>query len=226
MPESERKRIAVILGASGLVGEQLLGLLLESTRYGEVRALLRRSMGLQHAKLREHVVDFDKPDSLAPLLRAHDVFCCLGTTIKKARTRDAFYTVDFVYPVTAAKAAASNGARQFLVISAMGADARSRIFYNRVKGEMEEAVRRVSFEAVHIFRPSLLLGGRREFRPGEIVAGLFSRLLVPFMVGPLRKYRPIQARAVARAMMHVASADMPGGIYESDRIQELSVRAS
>ncbi len=219
-----KNKSALLLGASGLVGGHCLKYILEDAQFGEIRALVRAPLGIKHKRLREHIVDFNRVESFAGLLEVDDIFCCLGTTIKTAKTRESFYTVDFTYPYSIAREAAARGAKQFLIITAMGANPRSLIFYNRVKGEVEEAVRELPFSAVHIFRPSLLLGERREYRAGEKMAALISPLLIPLLAGPLKKYRPIRAETVARAMDIVAGAGLTGGIYESDRIQEICDR--
>ena len=127
--------------------------------------------------------------------------------------------VDFTYPVNLAREALSSGAKRFFIITDMGSNPDSRIFYNRVKGDVEEAVRALHFESVHIFRPSLLLGDRTEVRTAEKIGGTMARFLTPLMVGPLRAYRAIQARAVAWAMVYSAIAHLPGGVMESREIQ-------
>ena len=214
------RKTALLVGATGLVGGDVLRLLLESEQYAAVKVLTRRPTGMSHAKLAEYIVDFDDASALAGHA-TDDVFCCLGTTIKKARTRDAFYTVDFTYPVSIARACAASGAGQFLIVTALGADPRSAVFYNRVKGEVEAAVRAIPYRAVHVFRPSLLLGTRNEKRLLEGIAGLLSRALAPLMIGPIGKYRPIEAMDVARAMIAVASGDRPSGTYESSIIRRI-----
>ena len=215
-------RTALVVGATGLVGGHLLGVLLENERYAAVTVLARRPTGVVHTKLSEHQVDFDTPGTFAKLAAADDVFCCLGTTIKKAKTRDAFYTVDFTYPMYVARACAAAGARQFLIVTALGADPRSSVFYNRVKGEVEAAVLEIGFSAVHIFRPSLLLGERKEKRIMEAVAGGLARLMAPLMAGPLEKYRPIEASDVARAMVKTALMDRPTTVHESHHIRRIA----
>ena len=155
----------------------------------------------------------------------HDVFCCLGTTMKQAGSRAAFRTVDYTYVVELARVAVRHRASQFLVVTALGADPRSRIFYGRVKGEAEEALRRLQFEGIQIFRPSWLVGARAKGRPIERMAGLLSPLVAWAFVGPLARYRPIKAEAVARAMVRVAREAPPGTrIYESEEIGRLGAR--
>ncbi len=215
-------RTALVVGATGLVGGHLLRLILENEHYGAVTVLSRRPTGIVHAKLSEHRVDFDAPKTFAELAAADDVFCCLGTTMKKAKTRDAFYTVDYTYPVHVARACAAAGARQFLIVTALGANPRSPFFYNRVKGEVEAAVLKIGFSAVHIFRPSLLLGERKEKRIMEGVAGGLARIMAPLMAGPLEKYRPIEAEDVARAMVRTALTDRPSAVHESHHIRRIA----
>jgi uncharacterized protein YbjT (DUF2867 family) len=194
-------RNALVAGASGLVGGLLLEELLESPLYREVCSLGRRDLPKQHPKLTQRTVDFARLEGEA-LPAADDAFCCLGTTIKKAGSQEAFRAVDHDAVVAFARAARKAGARRFLVVTALGADPRSRIFYNRVKGEAEEALKGVGFESLIILRPSLLLGERAEHRPGERAAIVATKVLGPL----LRPFggRPIEARTVARAMMALA----------------------
>ncbi|HEX8276571.1 MAG TPA: NAD(P)H-binding protein [Longimicrobiaceae bacterium] len=215
-------RSALLLGATGLVGGHVLDLLLDDPAYGGVRVLGRRPVPREHPKLRQETVDFDRLRDFAGAVRAQDVFCCLGTTIRAAGSREAFRRVDLDYPRAVAEAAARNGAERFLLVSAMGADAGSSIFYNRVKGEAEDAVRTLPFQEVVILRPSLLLGERAESRPGEALAQRVMPRLTPLMLGPLRKYRPVQAAAVARAMVRLAKGGGRGvRVVESDGIEAL-----
>jgi uncharacterized protein YbjT (DUF2867 family) len=166
------------------------------------------------------VIDFDRPDEYRHLANADDVFCCLGTTIKKAGSRDAFYKVDFTYAWTVADASRANGADQLLIVSALGANVRASAFYSRVKGELETAVATLAFRAVHIFRPSLLVGHRDESRPAERLAVLVSSPLSFMLVGPLKRYRPIDASAVAACMVRTAQQGLSGvHIFESEQIQ-------
>lgn len=216
-------RTALLVGASGLVGGHCLQNLLDDKVYDKVITLVRRDLGVKHARLEQHVIDFDRLSEYSELLKANDVFCCLGTTIKKAGSETAFRKVDFDLPHELAKIASARGAKQFLLVSSLGADANSRIFYNRVKGEVEKAVSNVHFDGVQIFRPSLLLGERAESRLGERIAEKTSRVFSFLFVGKLAKYRPIHARMVATAMVKVAKESPHGvNIFESDRIRAMS----
>jgi uncharacterized protein YbjT (DUF2867 family) len=151
-----------------------------------------------------------------------DVFCCLGTTIKKAGSQEAFRRVDYEYPLNVARLAAQWEDAHFLVVSSVGADAGSGVFYSRVKGELEKAVQALPLAGAHIFRPSLLLGERGEVRLGERMAAVAAKPLSLLLFGPLRKYRPIHARTVAQAMLRVAREGRRGvEILESNRIASL-----
>ncbi|HSI90183.1 MAG TPA: oxidoreductase, partial [Adhaeribacter sp.] len=203
-------KTALIAGASGLVGGHCLNLLLQSNRYEKVIALLRKPLPVQHPKLEQRLLDFDKIPELAATLAADDVFCCLGTTMKQAGSKENFYKVDYTYVAELAKATYQKPGTQFLVVSAMGADKNSLFYYNRVKGEMEETVSNLPFAAVHIFRPSLLLGNRSETRAGEKIGEKVMESLKFALVGPLKKYRAIEARTVARAMVTKAAGNTNG----------------
>jgi len=220
-----QSRTALVAGSSGLVGGHLLRQLLDNPAYDRVTALTRRALPLTHKKLVQQVVDFDRLAEVGDFPRVHDIFCCLGTTIRQAGSQDAFRKVDMTYVAELGRMAVRHRTTQFLVVTALGADPRSRVFYNRVKGETEEAIRRLQFEGIQIFRPSLLLGKREQIRPAERIAGLLSPLVGWVMMGPLARYRPIKAATVARAMVRVAR-DAPRGahVYESDEIRRLGRR--
>jgi len=221
------QRTALLVGATGLVGGHCLQHLLRSEEYEKVIILVRRPLLMEHAKFEEHVVNFDKLDQYASLINANDVFCCLGTTIKVAGSQQEFRKVDFTYTVQTCAIAVKNGADQLLVVTAVGANARSRIFYNRVKGETEEAVSKLPCQAIHFFRPSLLLGERKEARMAEWAGITIAKGISLLMAGPLKKYKLIEAKAVARTMVLVAQETRSGlRVYESDQIQALYDRAT
>ena len=221
-------RSALVAGASGLVGSQLLDVLLKGSFYDEVYVLSRRPLKIRHPKMKELIIDFDELPQMTDFPQVQDVYCCLGTTMKKAGSKEAFRKVDYRYPLELAENAAEKGAAQYLLVSAMGADKNSFIFYNRVKGEVEEAISKLSsYKQIAIFRPSLLLGERQEARRGEGTAKLLMRLFKPLLIGPLRKYRGIHARTVANGMYHVARQDLRGvQIYDSGEIKPLAAEVS
>jgi uncharacterized protein YbjT (DUF2867 family) len=189
-------KTAIIAGASGLVGSALLPMLLERGDYEKVISLGRKTLAITHPKLQQLQVDFNDLESLA--LKADDVFCCLGTTIKVAKTRERFYEVDHDYPLNLAKAAKNQGAQGFYLISAVSADEHSRIFYSRVKGKLENELKTMDFRRLVILRPSMLLGPRKEFRMAEWISkqimSLFSWLI------PAR-YKAVKDTQVARTLM-------------------------
>lgn len=208
-------RTALLLGATGLVGGHLLSLLAHDRRWSRVVTLGRRPMPSASGTHEDHVVDFDRLPEQAALLACDDLFCALGTTIKTAGSQEAFRRVDLEIPFEAAQLAASQGTSQMLLVSSLGADPDSRIFYNRTKGEAERAVRSVGFDAVQIFRPSLLAGDRDEVRWGERIGAAVLGAIRPLLVGPLSPLRPTEASDVARAMVEVAAA-RPAGVHVYD----------
>jgi len=227
-PASAAERVALLAGASGLVGNRCLARLLVEPGYARVITLARRPLPLDDAKLEQRVVDFGRLGAAdVDFPAATDVFCCLGTTMNRAGSESAFRQVDFTYVVALASLALGRGARQFLLVSALGANPTSRIFYNRVKGETEAAVSALPFEGRQIFRPSILTGERSERRTGERLGVAVMRGTAFAMVGPLRKFRPIAADTVAKAMVRVALRSPRGvNIYESDEIERLGYIAA
>jgi uncharacterized protein YbjT (DUF2867 family) len=211
---------ALLVGASGLVGDRCLVRLLDHPAYDRVTVLSRRPLERSHAKVRVELVNFDDPQS--PGERWDDIFCCLGTTIRKAGSQENFRRVDHDYPLALAKLGKAAGARQFLLVSALGADAQSSVFYSRVKGETERDIAAIGLPKVFFMRPSILLGERREHRPGERAGILVGQLLAPLLMGPLRKYRPIHADDVAAAMLYAANHEARSGPFDSDEIARLA----
>jgi uncharacterized protein YbjT (DUF2867 family) len=215
------KRTALLAGASGLVGGFCLKELLEEPGYSHVTTLVRTSLGLKHPKLTELVLDFDHLKAVLKDVKVDDVFCALGTTRKKSPTPEAYRKIDYDYVVRLALATHKNKAKQFLVVSAMGANPDSSIPYSRLKGEMEKAVREVHFESLHIFQPSFITGekGRKERRPMEKVMEWTLTPLSFLFAGPLKKYKPISAHTIAKAMVRTAQEGLHGNhVWPSDQI--------
>ena len=204
------KRIALIAGASGLVGSSLLNQLLADDLYEKVIIIVRRKIDMDHHRLVQQLLDFDNVKFLKLDFQVDDVFCALGTTIKTAGSQDAFYKVDYSYVVELGKWCEANNVKRFLVVSAMGANAKSGIFYNRVKGEMENVISQLLIPSVAVFRPSLLMGNRSEKRAGEKFAQLVMGGLGFLFSGPLLKYKAIHADTVAKAMITSAKAAVEG----------------
>lgn len=220
---SVEQRTALLAGASGLVGAALLQHLLEGQQYSRVKVLVRSPLSTEHPRLEQIVVDYDNLDSYKQHFSVDAVYCCLGTTIKKAGSQEAFKRVDLEYPLTLAKLAKHNGVQRFLMITAVGANRGSRNFYSRVKGEVEEGLKSSGLPSLHIFRPSLLLGDRQEFRLGEKLAIMLNPLLKLILRGGLRKFKPILAADVAQAMAKKGQTSEKGCfIYESHQIYDIS----
>ncbi len=215
-----QKRNALIAGATGLVGKSLLNQLLADDQFDKVVIITRKLIDIKHPKLIQKLIDFDSVESLKPDFPIDDVYCALGTTIKTAGSQDAFYKVDFTYVVNMGKWCEANGVKRFLIVSAMGANPKSGMFYNRVKGEMETAVSQLNIPQIQIFRPSLLMGDRAEKRGGEKFAQVVMGGLGFLFAGPLLKYKGIHADVVAKAMIKAAKQDKEGfTIYESGEMQ-------
>ena len=216
-------RTAIVAGASGLVGEHVLRRLLAGGHYDHVVAFVRGPINLTHRKLEQRTIDYDRIGRMSAFPRADDVFCCLGTTIKRAGTPEAFRKVDVEYVTRLAEVSVRASATQFLLVSSVGADSHSSNFYLHCKGEAEDVVRTLPFKGVQIFRPSFLLGHRREKRSGEALGINVARAFSFAMVGPARRYRPIRADHVARAMVAVARESPPGiHVYEGGAMMNLA----
>ena len=184
---------AVVVGATGLIGSEVVKLLLNDNSFSEVRLLVRRPLSLSHPKLRIQLVDFDNYfDIKKKMSSGHSVFCCVGTTQKKVKgDLNAYRKVDYDIPVNTANAAIENGFKNYLLVSSVGANEKSKNFYLQLKGSVEVAVSKLDFQSVYFFRPSLLLGERSEFRLGEKVAQTIMSTFSFVLVGGSRKYKPI-----------------------------------
>ncbi|MCG7410248.1 NAD-dependent epimerase/dehydratase family protein [Paenibacillus sp. ACRRX] len=217
------KDTALVLGATGLVGSELMARI--HTYYKRVIVLSRRPVIVPFPNVEVHTIDFDRIDQYAALFQAEDVFCCLGTTIKQAKSKEAFRKVDYIYPLQAGKLSAAAQVRSFTIITAMGSSPKSAFFYSRVKGDLETGLQALPLRALHIVRPSLIIGARQEFRLGERAAAAISPLLSPILRGPLLKYRPIQASIIAEAMLYAASSGLGGThIYPSDQLCSMAAQ--
>nr|WP_241555905.1 oxidoreductase [Leptospira yasudae] len=212
------QKAALVAGATGLIGKYLLEELNASGEYQKIYALVRKPGSVLGAE--EIVVDYDALNASSFPKGITEVYCSLGTTISKAGSQENFKKVDHEYVMQIAKLAKEKGVRSFLVVSALGADSKSFVFYNRVKGEMEKDLETIGFPFLGIFRPSLLEGEREETRPGEAVGQFFAKIINPLLLGGIRKYRSIHGRTAAKAMIRIAQKDPSGvRILESDRIE-------
>lgn len=213
---------AIIAGATGLTGRYLLERLLEEPAYTKVTALIRADMPLQHPRLHKVITDFDDLESVASEITGDTVFCALGTTRKKTPDRDLYRKIDYQYPLDIARIALRNGASQYHLVSALGANPDSGIFYSRLKGEVERDLKMLSYKNICIYRPSLLTGQRAEKRAGERFATWVMKGLNPLLIGSLKKYRSIPIETLAMAMLKRSLKDGAGIFtYDSDEIAKM-----
>ena len=217
-----KEKKALIIGATGLIGNELVNLVSRSDYYQRIYILVRRKTGFESDKVIEILADFDNLEESLKSIQVNDVYNCLGTTMKKAGSKEEFHKIDFSYPIEIARTMRKNGSETFLNVSALGANKSSVIFYNRVKGELEEALGEVEFKSLVIFRPSLLLGDRNEKRAGEDIAKKTYKVLDKIFIGPLKKYSGIEGKTVALAMFEMAKRNPEGlTILESDEIKKV-----
>jgi uncharacterized protein YbjT (DUF2867 family) len=201
---STTPRIALVAGATGLIGGFLIDTLIGAPEYTRVYAVTRRPFARDHSKLANRIVNFERMAEQLKGLAVHDAFCCIGTTIADAGSQEAFREADVDAVLLFAQAARAAQATRFVVVSSVGADSRSTKFYLRTKGEMEEAVSGLGFNSVDILQPSLLLGPRKAMRPLELAGRIFAPLVNPMLTGPREQYRAIPAETVARGMLGAA----------------------
>lgn len=216
------KRV-IIAGASGLIGSELLDLLLENDKIGEVVALVRKALPVSNLKVVQIPTNFDSLEDIKKELFGDALYCCLGTTKAKTPDEADYRKVDHDYPVTLAQLASANKVSQFHLISAIGADPSSSIFYNRLKGETEQDVKKIPFRSIHIYQPSLLTGKRKENRPMEKLAISIMKIINLLLIGSLKKYKSTQAITIAKAMINQTFKNEEGiHTYPSDIIKQLA----
>lgn len=215
------KKTAIILGATGLTGRLLLNKLIADDRYTSIKLFSRKASGNSSPKIKEFVGDLLQLELFKDDFTADEVFCCIGTTSAKTKDRDIYKAIDFGIPFTASKLAKENKIPTFLVISAMGSNAKSKIFYNRTKGEMEQAVLDQKISNTYILRPSLILGERDKMRLGESLGAVLMKSISIFLNGRAKKYRAIEADCIADAMIKLAISLPKMQIVDSDLLQKL-----
>lgn len=203
-------KTAIVIGATGLTGAQLVNQLLKDSRFEKIKVFVRKTTGIVHQKLQEHIVDFNKPETFKDLVRGDVLYSAMGTTLKSAGSKEAQYVVDYTYQYNMAKMAATNGVSALVLVSSAGANTSSSIFYSRIKGELERDVQLLQFKSIHIFRPGMLAGPRKEHRGGEKI-GIAVMNLVSKIPG-LGALKPILGAQVAQAMIN-ATFKHDVGIY-------------
>ncbi|MFA9213973.1 MAG: oxidoreductase [Candidatus Methylacidiphilales bacterium] len=216
-------KTAIIVGASGLIGNQLVQNLIDNPAFGKVLVLVRNELQIQSPKLIQLRVNFNQLSNIELPYIPTDAFCCLGTTIRTAGSQDAFKMVDYEYCVSFAQLVKTKGTNNFYIISSLGANVSSKVFYNKVKGEVEAAIQTINFESYFIFRPSILLGNRKEFRLGEKIMQLLFAPISKILFGSLKKYAAIESKTVALAMLNAALQPKKGNfIIENNEIFTLA----
>lgn len=219
----ERKgKTAIVLGATGLVGGTLLDLLFKDERYSKVKVFSRRKLDENHSKLETHIGDLFQLEKFNPPFEGDEVFCCVGSTQAKTPDLEVYKKVDFGIPMTTAQLCKQKRIKTLIVISAMGADPKSSLFYNRIKGEMEEAVLAEKIEKTHFVQPALIGGKRDEKRPGESFFKGLLTLIDFLMVGPLKKYKIIMPETIAKAMLWLANHPYDEKRVPSQTLKELA----
>ena len=219
---SKGDKTALLFGATGLIGKHCLSYLLASDNYAKVIIFVRKKTDIAHPKLTEHVINFDDLATYKELFVGDDLFYAIGTTIKKAGNKRAFVKVDYTYGVIIANFAVRNKVNQLIFISSIGADKNSLFFYMKVKGQLEHDLCKLNFWATHVIRPSVLLGKRNEQRLAESISGQMGALLGKVIGNKMGKFRPIEAKKVARAMVEIAQGLEKGiHIYNSNRLEDI-----
>ena len=210
---------AIVIGATGMVGTQLIKQLIENETYSEIVSLVRRSSGITHPKLKEQIINFDEPENWSNVVTGDVLFSTLGTTLAQAKNKEAQFEVDFTYQFTVAKIAAKNGVSNYVLISSAGANSNSIVFYTSMKGKLEDAVKRLPFNVISIIRPGQLAGDRTEKRTSEKIG--LSVMHFINKLGMMKRYKPIYAHKVARAMINAAEKK-ESGTYTLDKVFELA----
>lgn len=215
-------KTAIVLGATGLTGGLLLDKLVKDDNYKIIKVFTRRTTGNKSPKVKEFIIDLLLLDQFTTDFIADEVFCCIGTTAKKTKDKTVYKSIDYGILVTATKLAKANGIEVFTVVSAMGANLKSSVFYNKTKGEMEASVLEQKIKHTYILRPSLIKGNRQESRLGEDIGNFIANFMNLFLIGSLRKYRSIKGETIATALKNIVVLKPAETIIFSNKIKEIS----
>ncbi|WP_159021992.1 NAD(P)H-binding protein [Formosa sp. L2A11] len=215
-------KTAIVLGATGLTGEIVLQKLLKDSSYSRIVLFSRSSCGVKHSKITEYLIDLFELDSYKTLFRGDVVFCCIGTTKSKTPDKAMYHKIDYGIPVAAANLCNKNNIKHFICISALGADSKSKVFYNRTKGEMEAVVLSLNIKNTYLLQPSLITGSREEFRLGESIGKVLMHVLSLLFIGKFKKYKPIQSKTIASAMLWLAAHSYELQCIPSENIKEIA----
>ena len=216
------KKTAIILGASGLTGSILLEKLILDNRYEKIKLFSRKKIENQPEKVIQYIGNIIELEQFKEVFTGDEVFCCIGTTTKKTPNKSIYKSIDYGIPAKAAQLAKKNNITTFVVISALGANPKSSICYNRTKGEMEKEVQQQNIKKTYILQPSIIGGNRKENRTGEKMALAVFKLLNPLFIGKLKKYKIINASDIAQTMLNLANSDEISQTLTSDKIKEFS----
>jgi len=215
-------KTAIVLVATGLTGNFLLEKLITDSSYKKIKLFSRNSVHKTSTKIEEHLIDLFKLDTCKELFTGDVLFCCIGTTASKTKDKEVYKAIDYGIPVSAAKLATINNIKTFVVLSSMGANPSSSIFYNKTKGEMERDVLRQNIKNTYVLRPSLIGGNRDEVRVGERIGKVVMSLLGPFFLGPLKKYKIISPENIVSCMQKLAESEVYQSIFSSDEIVKIA----
>ncbi|SHJ49664.1 NAD-dependent epimerase/dehydratase family protein [Aquimarina spongiae] len=215
-------KTAIILGATGLTGGILLQLLIEDPRYSKIILFSRKATGISHPKVEEHIVDLLILSDHQDKFIADEVFCCIGTTKAKTPDKNLYHKIDYGIPVSVAQLCKANNIPTYIVVSALGANPNSSVFYNRTKGEMERDVLQCQIPKTHLLQPSLIGGQRTEKRPGEYFFKQLMKVINPLLIGGLKKYQTIVPETIVLAMIWLANHEFADRIIISDHIKEIA----
>jgi uncharacterized protein YbjT (DUF2867 family) len=217
------KKTAIVLGASGLIGSNLLPLLLENSNFESIKIFVRKTLPVQHPKLLQILTNFEDLEAVKNEIKADVIFCCLGSTKSKTPDLKKYRIIDHDYPIYFAEEGLKNGLTEYHLVSALGANSKSSNFYTKMKGETENAIKKLDISSLYIYQPSFLKGNRTEKRLGEKIALLVMKLIDPLLMGSLKKYKTIAAEVVAKAMINESIKNKKGiFVLESDKIKELA----
>lgn len=217
-------KTAIVLGATGLTGNLLLHRLLESRDYILIKLFSRSTCGIVHSKIEEHIIDLFALAQYKEDFKADVVYCCIGTTMAKTPNKKTYLKIDYGIPIAAAKLCIENCINTCIIISALGADKNSKIFYNRTKGEMEDAILKMNIKNSYILQPSLISGSREEYRFGELIGKYLMAIFNPLLVGKLKKYRSIHPEEIASCMMWLTNNQYNSNRIESNNIKKLGIK--
>ena len=217
----EKEKTAIVLGATGLTGSILLQKLLHDKRYNSIKVFTRKPTGIKHSKIIEIECDLLKLEESKNDFTGDEVYCCIGTTAKKTPDKRMYKQIDFGIPVSAAKLCKEKRISILLIISSIGANAKSSVFYSKTKGEMEQAVLAFQVPYTYILQPSFIIGDRKEKRAGEKFGIALSKIVQPLLIGPITKYRAINADIIATAMIYLANNGFDGQFVSSEELQKI-----